>query len=378
VYNPGTAIYNATQNADTLRESNFLTACSVPSGNATFFNGQVGVGANMTEEYTGLGINKFLDKDGSSIIRVTGAAFEVHNTTEDIYKSGSVTSYKIAREADEALFTWVAAGSDPTHYDTVAATVCNGPPTDAATAKLYNGHTWDARDGCLIPGILDAGESDGEKSLPRMHLVKATNDGNVKYWAPAEPNSAGTTMYASGIRPRNDAGAVSSAYGAANVMRSPPTVVPEMMVSGAYFTGLSQQTKLTLTLRVFVEVFPAAGNSLVPLAHPSNPYDAKALQCYQEIMSHMRSGYRVDDNAFGDYFRKAIAVARTVGQTMMPILPPKIAGMVKVADNIAAKADRALEKAQKVENTVKATMAEANKITPRVRNRARTQGKAMP
>jgi len=211
-----------------------------------------------------------------------------------------------------------------------------------------------------------------------MHIVKATHDGIVKYWAPAEPNSAGTTQYALGITPRLDTGAISSVYNDTFAYRSPPTVVPEMMVSGAYFTGLSEQTKLTLTLRVFVEVFPAAGNALVPLAHPSNPYDAKALQCYQEIMSHMRSGYRVDDNAFGDYFRKAIAVARTVGQTMMPILPPRIAAAVKVADKVAAKADRALEKAQKVEDTVKTTLAEANKITPRVRNRARTQGKAMP
>ena len=95
-------------------------------------------------------------------------------------------------------------------------------------------------------------------------------------------------------------------------------------------------------------------------------------------MSHMRSGYRVADNDAGDFFRKAIAVARTVGRTLMPIMPPNLAAALKIADGVAAKADKALDKAQKVEKAVRSTLAESNKITPRVRNRARTKGRAMP
>jgi hypothetical protein len=148
-----------------------------------------------------------------------------------------------------------------------------------------------------------------------------------------------------------------------------------MMTSGAYFTGLSPQTKLTLTLRVFIEVFPAAGNPLVPLAHPSNPYDAKALQCYQEIMSHMRSGYRVDDNDFGDYFKKAIHAARVVGQVVTPMLPPGMKQIAQTADAVAAKAEQALSVAQKAEKAIEqARGGRAN--NQKVRNRARGNGAA--
>ena len=389
-YYPGSLVYKSTNKDSALRESHFLTACAVPAGQDTFFNPE-----SDNSEYHGLGVNEFLDDDGSSIVRVTGAAFEVHNTTEDIYKSGSVTTYKIAREADECNFTFCrdqTGGVMTTdRFDTVHATVSNGPPTNASDAKLYNGHTWDAADGCLVPGVLDARQSDGQKSLPRMHLTKVHANGpggGTKYWAPAfSPAGPDEDTYALGIRPTSDSVPdpnviTDPAYWGSSGMpittKSPPTIVPEMMVSGAYFSGLSSMTKLTLTLRVFVEVFPAASNPLVPLAHPSNPYDAKALQCYQEIMSHMRSGYRVADNDAGDFFRKAIAVARTVGRTLMPIMPPNLAAALKIADGVAAKADKALDKAQKVEKAVRSTLAESNKITPRVRNRARTKGRAMP
>lgn len=384
VYYPGAAYYTSTNKEDTLRDSHFLTACSVPTGQPTFYtSGYDGDGPRDT--YRGLGVSEYLDDDGSSIVRITGAAFEVHNTTEDIYKSGSVTTYKISTETDECNFYWTnnAVMPDIEKHDRVAATISNGPPTTTSVAKLYNGHTWDAADGCLVPGVLDAGRSDSQKSVPRMHIVKNNYNGADVYWAPSFIPEGGEHARALGLTPRQDSnGSVSTSYygssGDPITRGSPPTIVPEMMVSGAYFSGLSHQTKLTLTLRVFVEVFPAAGNSLVPLAHPSNPYDAKALQCYQEIMSHMRSGYRVEDNDAGDFFRKAIAIARTIGRTLSPVMPPNVRAAIKAADAVAAKADDALDKAQKIEKVVRTTLAESNKITPRVRNRARTKGKAMP
>jgi len=375
--------------AEDERINTFLTANSVASGEPTFFNPQDAATANATCEYTGLGLNKFLDQDGSSIVRITGAAFEVHNTTEDVYKSGSVTSYKVAREADPSIFEWRKVYEAHTYRLDMPATITNGPPTSASVAKLYNGHTWDAADGCLIPGVLDAGESDGEKAVPRLHVVKCTRDNSgdvqaddIVYWAPSEQWTAPsgvTSSYARGGFVRSATGELHNPYNldgaiADGKFNCPPTVVPEMMTSGAYFTGLSPQTKLTLTLRVFVEVFPAAGNPLVPLAHPSNPYDAKALQCYQEIMSHMRSGYRVNDNDFGDYFKKAIHAARTVGKIVTPMLPPGMRQLAQTADAVAAKAEEALTTAQKIEKA----MADSRKPSRgKVRNRARGKGAAL-
>ena len=141
-------------------------------------------------------------------------------------------------------------------------------------------------------------ENQPQKYIPRRNhiIVDGRTDTMKSYWSEELLNET-VTM-----------------FGASNYVRPLHNVTPSMvlpfMCSGAYFTGLSAQTSLTVTMRAFVEVFPSPGNPLVPLAHPSSPYDAKVLQCYSEIMSELHAGYPVRDNAAGDYFRKAYAALK--------------------------------------------------------------------
>lgn len=281
-----------------------IQVCTVPAGENTF---QAGV----SEEYDSINYGDLLDNDGSSISRLIGCAFEVHNTTEELHKSGAVTVYRYDNNKDNEtiwLSDWASSNSNP--FTSVGV---HGPPTSEANAKLLNGITWEAAEGCLVPCVMDT-ENEPQKFIPRRnHFLVNGPDG---------PETAKIYWTQDGI------GDTAHMYGASSYIRATknakPTMILPFMGCGAYFTGLSAQTSLTVTMRAFVEVFPGPANPLVPLAHPSSPYDAKVLQCYSEVMSELHAGYPVRDNDAGDFFRKAYNALKTsaeIGQ-MIPAFAP--------------------------------------------------------
>lgn len=268
-----------------------IQVCTVPQGKATFR------GASY-ENYDSLDFESLLDTDGSSIARLVGCAFEVHNTTEELHKSGAVTVYRYDNNKDTEAITIGSfnGGAEVSRTDAFNSTVVHGPPTVETNAKLLNGVTWEAADGCLVPIVMDT-SNEPQKLLPRRNhmIVEAEGDENL-YWMMKGVDDTATFFGTQFTRH----------------YKSPdPSMILPFMGAGAYFTGLSSQTTLTVTMRAFVEVFPGPGNDLVPLAHPSTPYDSKVLQCYSEIMSQLHAGYPVHDNAAGDYFRKALSALKT-------------------------------------------------------------------
>jgi len=87
---------------------------------------------------------------------------------------------------------------------------------------------------------------------------------------------------------------------------------------GAYFTGLSPTTTLTINWNVLIERFPSAADAdLVVLAKPSPRYDPTALELYSLCMQNMPVGVPVKENGLGDWFMKVIGRARDI---VMPAL----------------------------------------------------------
>jgi len=305
-----------------------VQVCTVPTGDPTF-RGATG------ETYNALDFGSLLDVDGSQIARLIGCAFEVHNTTEELHKSGAVTVYRYDNNKDNEAVTLAAytGSSTPTRVaDPFNSTVIHGPPTLETTAKLLNGVTWEAADGCLVPCVMET-NNDPQKLLPRRnHFIVDGGSGNSIYWTMKDVDFT-TSFYSDSSPPMVYPGVGNAA----------PSMILPFMGCGAYFTGLSSQTTLTVTMRAFVEVFPGPGNALVPLAHPSTAYDGKVLQCYSEIMSEMHAGYPVHDNAAGDYFRKALSALKTavsVGQ-MIPMTAPlasAVSAGIQAGEDIAKQA----------------------------------------
>jgi hypothetical protein len=282
--------YNSSQ---PILMPDFISACAVPEGQATF-RGDTG------EVYDNISFSDVLDPDGSSLFRLVGAAFEIHNVTEELHKSGAVTVYRQDTNQDRTN-VMMTTTSGQTVLINDGTTMVRGPPINEADAKILNGITWEAAEGCLVPVIVET-DNPPQKFTP-TNVVMATGTGaDTRYVTDPAIDTKRIRL-------------------AANTVASPTADRPcvrtlPIMNSGAYFTGLANQTSLVLTVRAFVEVFPTAGNPLVALAHPSPSLDQRALQCYGEIMSELHPGYMVRDNSAGDFFRKALSVMRS---TVLPI-----------------------------------------------------------
>jgi hypothetical protein len=287
-----------------------LRVCSVPAGTPTFRGGS-------DEREAGIGISEFVAIDGSTPFRLVGAAFEVHNTTAELDKSGAVTTYKYDTHADSFDAQVLTGAKFSTHerYDCI-----NGPPSNVSDAKLLNGITWEARDGALVPCVMSSDNSP-KKYLPRRSMMIMQDPLTPLYW----------TM--SGLGDSNVRFGTTPTIDPVNVPLENSVILP-FMGCGAYFTGLTYSTSLTITLRAFVEVFPSPSSSLVALAHPATPADFEVLTCYSKIMADIHSGYPVHDNAAGDYFKKILGAARAIAETGM--LGPGAARAANIASAASA------------------------------------------
>lgn len=284
----------------TTAPSGIIRACSVPEGTATFLGG-------ANETYDVLGYQEILATEASSTSRLVGAAFEVHNVTEDLHKSGAVTCYRF--ETSRSKFNVRYLNSTSTaRTDRVEMDICGGPPTDQAQAKLLNGRTWEAGEGCLVPIIM-------EQDNPPQHFV-------ARHCGMVVQSAAGADY----IWTNQDNKSCYNRYDSPYTTTTPASLPQKAAMllpfeaSGAYFTGLAYETALTISARFFVEVFPAPGNNLVSLAQPAAPVDSRALQCYSEIISDLLPGYPVRDNDAGDFFRKVLGAAKKLSAMARPIV----------------------------------------------------------
>jgi hypothetical protein len=97
-------------------------------------------------------------------------------------------------------------------------------------------------------------------------------------------------------------------------------------ISGAYFTGLSPQTTLTVDVRWYIERCPTIDEpSLVVLATPSPVYDPIALKIYSEAVHGLPVGVPVSENPLGEWFNKVLMgvsrYAPLIGAALSPMHP---------------------------------------------------------
>lgn len=284
-----------TQDSANVMPADTVVACAVAAGAQTF----LGAGG---ETYTSVGIDDALPDGLGTMSRLIGGAFEVYNTTEMLHKSGSVTCYKVATQSDAADPRLQWGGSTPSAYmGRKRIDAITGPPTNEGDAKTYNGITWRAEDGCLVPIVLSV-DNPPQRYVPKyggIAVTPAGSDHPTQLWMQDSIGSTDARWTGAG------------SFTAPTTPITPLAIIP-MYTSGAYFTGLAQETSLVVTFRGILEVFPAPGSDLVPLARPSTPLDDKALECYTRIMHSLNPGYPVGDNAAGDFFKKALGALKSI------------------------------------------------------------------
>lgn len=347
LHNPG---YIGVPNTSLTRGLGTLNVCRVVSDANTVYDS--GNYANFSPCDNG---NDF------SMMRIIGGGFEVHNDTAELYKNGSITVYS---QASESCSRFVTADRGLELDMVGVAQQARLPPVTIAEAtSLVNARTWSALDGCYVPFILDVRQSEFQQATASPLILNKV-DSSAAY-------GALTTALVTNFERVN---AESTALRATSPLRS-----AGLETVGAYFTGLTKETVLTLDIRFIVEVAPTAANTtLTSLASPSSRYDPTALELYSRAVRELPPGVKVSMNAAGDWWRivsSAIRLAAPIVSKMGPYGQAAAAA----AQGIQAIGDRVLEqrlnkKIEKIEKAEKEKEKNRNTVNPRTSTKLDTSG----
>lgn len=247
--------------------------------------------------------------------RLLGVGFEVHNTTADLYRQGSVAVYRQqALSRDLASLTGygtITAGGNYTAP--FSANEVRHPPATLAECMLVAGsRQWNAEEGVYQVAGFASNENPAYPIGPNTSIVLFnaqddlegfTNTNGFYYPAPTTP---------------------AGGYGNFAPVKSYRT--HPIHQSGCIFTGLSYQTTLTLNVNFFYESFPSSSDpTILALAKPSAIYDPCALELYSRVLQELPVGVPVRENGLGDWFLDAASQAAKYIGPILTALPHPVA-----------------------------------------------------
>lgn len=324
-----------------------FTAAGAPAVTAqqSMFNVTTGASGDILQPVTGAGPQNEYDcvpavgndDIAGGISRVLGAGFEVTNTTASLNKQGSVTVYRMPQSTHvQTILATNAAGIES---GPVLSERARAPPTALSEINLLKGtRTWDAASGVYVTLAQNRIQNPlVQMSTTALVLQKAGSPG-----VQANGQLSQTAVLQSNLPP------------------IPSTIVPianqtmPFDLSGAYFTGLSNATVLTIKVKVYVERAPTFSEAnLAVLASPSAPYDVRALGLYSRCISELPVATKVRDNASGDWWRSVLGVlskvAGPVGMALNTVMPG--AGAMGLALQTAASTTSLLTKKSNKKNS---------------------------
>ncbi len=264
---------------------------------------------------------------GNAKCRLIAVACEIHNTTAQVYKQGSVTTAMLPDPSTD--------GSTALYHDTAAGGAVDSCLQADRSAQFSasrgdlmavpSSGTWDASEGVyFVPRMTRVPHDLQQLGALGQRVPVVTTKGDANSYLP-NPYQV-------------------SAVGAVNVPRVYGTKPSGFSPVEAAFEGLSNQSTLVVTMRTIVEYFPALDSALLPLSSPSPMYDPKALSIYSGIVKEAPYAVKVGENSAGDYFRRILLIAGKVAPVVAPFTgafaPAVVAGGAlaeRVAEVIAAK-----------------------------------------
>lgn len=242
------------------------------------------------------------DVGDMSLKKLIAGGFEVHNDTAALYKQGSVTVYQSSQRMTEmGVANWRALTADGVRAATVKA--CRQPPRNRAeAAALPSARTWEAAKGCYVPTRLG---TETEYHAGTFHQFR------TRYFDVVDDDANGGYMQTSskgGVNPELSGWQLSHRASA-------------IETTGAYFSGLSPETVLTLTIKMVIESAPTPANpALLFSASPTPDYDPRVMSLYYQTIRHLPPGVEVSFNAKGDWFRMVMKAANAAAPIALPML----------------------------------------------------------
>lgn len=242
--------------------------------------------------------------------RIIGIGFEIHNTTAEIHKQGSIVTFRICDELESNVYVPIV--------DRLTSKIplsCEGvelaePPYSVGQAIDQPGSVqWDAKDGAYIVPTFSS-ESNQPKDL--KPFIVCAKDGNTgtRFVPPIKTDGTDTVVYFD-----------------ENYKNVP---LPTTLV-GAYMTGLSPESTFTVNLQYYIEQFPAFDSPMHRISAPSCQEDFKAIELYTQITRQMPTGVKVDDNFSAAFISGVSRVAQMVTK-YAPTVVRGIGALASAAD----------------------------------------------
>jgi hypothetical protein len=241
---------------------------------------------------------------GQDYCRTIGVAFEIHNTTAEVYRQGSVITGMLPDPAaDSANFLYIDSTASWEQRALQGSTLPVMPATSSIVQTIPTAQVWPASKGVYAIPRLNA------TTLPVRALSASSRSIKV------DDSTAGFPCYTS-----PDGGFLT--IGANNWPTFNGAEVSGFSPIASFFTGLSAETTLTITFRTIVEYFPNVESTILPLASPSSTYEPKVLEQYSRIITEAPYAVPVGMNSAGDYFRRIMSIVGKVAPMAAPLLGP--------------------------------------------------------
>lgn len=256
---------------------------------------------------TTLGL-KLDDSYLSGPYKVAGLGLEVVNTTAEIYQQGLCTCSRMNQNNTESFTS--SLYHDAPNWNPVSTVATRSAPKNLAEMILLPSTTqWHAKEGNYsVVELLGVG------SLP-----PATSP-IYPLWMNSDFDSSVLVGFKK-FRAPNLFPVVYPIIGNKYVPPKYPGRVP-LNTSTMMYTGLSEQTTLTLRVRWIVERFPNDNQpEILVLATPTAAYDPVAIEMYSRTMRKLPPGVMFKENNSQDWWKtvlSCIADVASAGLLMMP------------------------------------------------------------
>ncbi len=243
--------------------------------------------------------------------RLVGVGFEVVNTTPQLYRGGAVTTWRQGGAEPNGASAYVYSPSSislpvaaPLAFDLERYPTF--PLTSSAAALIPDSKTWEAQDGVYIVGSFNTTNNPACNPEPKGAVLEMAFD-NEPVWAAGVEADGGPRW--TGIEAGEKWVTAPMFVGEAPDLYPsyfPSSILAPINQTGAYFTGLTPQTTLTITMIAYVETFPTVSSELMSMASPSLRENALALQMLSLAFSRLPVAVKAGENPAGEWFARVL------------------------------------------------------------------------
>lgn len=307
-----------------------------------------GYGAVATGLHTGVELDSSI-LEGS--VRCVGMGIEACNTTGALYQQGLCTIATMPQPDPLAFagYVGIANGVVNALSTTMSMYPVRGIPSDLSEMVLYKDCAqWHAKEGAYVPVKVKTDRPSGmpDPSQPLIYAGKDPAIINLANIASVVPLTVGATL------PGNTTSFQAPTQLSAHFNAESSVIM---------FTGLSDQTSITLRVRFLIERFPNDSEpALIPLTKQSAKYDPTALEVYSKWCARSPAGCMFTENPSGEWWAKTLSSLGSIIGPLIMAIPHPIAkaagGAISVGSPIlqdwaeSQKSQRKIKNVKRIEN----------------------------